>query len=102
MEFLKKWIVRIALFAIAIVALLAAADNSTEVPLTFLGYQTGEWPVSWWMLSAFVIGVLFGMALNTFANLKLRWSARSASKQATRAKDELDKARATPLSTDAS
>ncbi|MBQ61923.1 MAG: hypothetical protein CMQ19_07585 [Gammaproteobacteria bacterium] len=90
MTLLKKWLFRLVLLAIFTVALLLASDNSTEVPLTFLDYQTPVWPISWWMLAAFVIGVLFGTLLNTWSNTKLLLSARNAKRQAIKSAQELN------------
>ena len=94
MNLLKKWLFRLLLFIIFVAALVGASDNSNEVPLTFLDYQTPVWPISWWMLLAFVIGVLFGTLLNTWSNTKLRISARNANKQVEKSAKELDKTRA--------
>lgn len=94
MNLLKKWLFRLVLFVVFIAALVAASDNSNEVPLRFLDYQTPVWPISWWMLTAFVIGVLFGSLLNTWSNTKLRLSARNANKQVEKSAIELDKSKA--------
>ena len=97
MTLLKKWLFRLLLLLVFVVALLLASDNSNEVPLRLLDYQTPVWPISWWMLTAFVIGVLFGTLLNTWSNTKLRISARNANKQVEKSAKELDKTRAQSL-----
>ena len=91
MNLIKKWLFRLVLLVVFVVALLAASDNSNEVPLTFLEYQTPEWPISWWMLASFVIGVLFGTLLNSWSNTRLRVSARKANKQVEKTNRELDR-----------
>ncbi len=91
MTLIKKWLFRLILLVVFILAMLAASDNSTQVPLTFLGYTTPVWPISWWILSAFVIGVLFGTLLNTWSNTKLRLNARQARKQAAKVNRAIDK-----------
>ena len=91
MNLIKKWLFRLVLLIVFVVALLAASDNSHEVPLTFLEYQSPEWPISWWMLAAFIVGVLFGTLLNTWSNTKLRVSVRKANKQVDKTNSELDK-----------
>jgi uncharacterized integral membrane protein len=94
MNLLKKsvfWFVAVIVF---LVALLAAADNSEEVALRFLSFETPVWPISWWMLLAFVVGVLFGNLLNLVSNTRLRMNARSASKTAEVRARELDQVRA--------
>jgi uncharacterized integral membrane protein len=98
MGFIKKTLfLSIALVAF-LVALLAAADNSSEVALRFLEYETPVWPISWWMISAFVIGVVFGNLLNVVSNTRLRMDARRARKAADGRTQELDQARAQPVS----
>jgi uncharacterized integral membrane protein len=97
MNLIKKWLFRLLVVLVFVAAMLAASDNSTEVPLTFLEYKTPEWPISWWMLSAFVFGVLFGTLLNTWSNTKLRLNARSANKKVEKTVRELDKTKSEPL-----
>lgn len=97
MQFLKKWSFRFLLVLVFVVAMLAASDNSQEVPLTFLDYQTPVWPISWWMLLAFLVGVVFGNILNIWSNTRLRMNARQANKQVEKTAKELDKARAETL-----
>lgn len=89
----KTLFVLVALIA-AVVALLAAADNSDEVALRFLEFESPVWPISWWMLTAFVIGVLFGTALNLWSNTRLRMDVRKANKTAAGRTRELDQVRA--------
>ncbi len=93
MNLIKKWLFRLVLLIVFVVALVAAADNSHEVPLTFLEYQTPLWPISWWMLAAFVVGVLFGSLLNAWSNTRLRVSTSRANKQVEKTKRELDKSK---------
>ena len=97
MNLIKKWLFRLLVVLVFVAAMLAASDNSTEVPLTFLEYKTPEWPISWWMLSAFVIGVIFGTVLNTWSYTKLRLNARSANKKVEKTVRELDKTKSEPL-----
>ena len=98
MGFIKKTLFLFIALVAFLVALLAAADNSEEVALRFLEYSTPVWPISWWMLSAFVIGVVFGNLLNLVSNTRLRMHARSAKKAADGRTRELDQARAQPVS----
>ena len=96
MTFLKKWALRLLIFVVFVIALIWATDNSQEVALTFLGYQSPTAPLSWWVLAAFVAGVLFGMLINFFTNTKLRMAARRATKTVQKTNKELDKAKAGP------
>lgn len=92
----KKWLFRIILLVVFIVALIAATGNSQEVALTFLGFHTPTVPLSWWVLAAFVVGVLFGMLVNFFTNTQLRMTARRATKAVEKTSRELDKAKSSP------
>jgi uncharacterized integral membrane protein len=98
MGFIKKTLFLFIALVAFLVALLAAADNSAEVALRFLEYETPVWPISWWMISAFVVGVVFGNLLNVVANTRLRMDARRARKTADGRTQELDQARAQPVS----
>ena len=98
MGFIKKILFLFTALVAFLVALLAAADNSAEVALRFLEYETPVWPISWWMISAFVVGVVFGNLLNVVANTRLRMDARRARKTADGRTQELDQARAQPVS----
>jgi len=94
MIYIRKVLFFILATFIFIAALLAAADNSDAVSLRFLEWESPAWPVSWWMLMAFVIGVIFGSLLNLYSNTRLRMNARAASKTAESRTRELDEARA--------
>lgn len=94
MKFTRKWLFRLVVLVVFLVALIAATDNSQEVALGFLDWRTPEWPLSWWVLTAFVLGVLFGMVVNFLTNAKLRMQARRANRAVAKTAKELDKAKA--------
>jgi len=94
MTLLRKWAFWLLLAFLAVIALLVAADNSAEVPLTFLDYESMALPISWWMLGAFVAGVLFGTLLNLVSNTRLRLDARQARRELERSRGQLDRERA--------
>ena len=94
MTFIRKVLFFVLLLFLFVIALLAAADNSDAVALKFLDWRSPVWPVSWWMLLAFVIGVLFGMALNFYSNTLLRLDARHANKAALGRTMQLERTRA--------
>lgn len=83
MKFIKRTLFILVVLMVAVIALLAAVDNSDEVALKFLDYESALWPVSWWILTAFVIGVVFGTALNLVSNTRLRMDARRADRAGT-------------------
>ena len=82
MAVLKKTIFMVVALTVFIIALLAVADNSDEVTLKFLDYKSPLWPVSWWMMLAFVAGLLFGFLLNLVSNTRLKMDVRTANKVA--------------------
>ena len=94
MGFIKKMLFLFTALVAFLVALLAAADNSAEVALRFLGYETPVWPISWWIISAFVVGVFFGNLLNVVSNTRLRMESRRERKIAQGRTRDLDKEKA--------
>jgi len=46
----------VALFLVALVAV-----NQSVISLRFLSWQTPEWSVFWWLLLAFLIGLVLGL-----------------------------------------
>ena len=94
MNYLKRFLFLLLALVVFVVALLAAADNSDEVSLRFLDYESFTWPISWWMLLAFLAGVLFGVALNFVSNTRLRLDVRRANRTAEGRTRELDQIRA--------
>jgi uncharacterized integral membrane protein len=94
MQFIRKTFFIIIATVFFIIALLAGADNSEEVALRFLEFESPVWPISWWMLSAFIIGVLFASLLNFMANTRLRMDVRKANRVVEGRTRELDQVRA--------
>ena len=94
MGFVKKVLFLFIALVAFLVTLLAAADNSSEVALRLLDYESPVWPISWWMISAFVVGVVFGNLLNVVSNTRLRMEARSERKIAQGRTQDLDKEKA--------
>jgi uncharacterized membrane protein YciS (DUF1049 family) len=94
MGFIKKIVFLFIVLVAFLVALLAAADNSSEVALRFLEYESPVWPISWWMTSAFVVGVVFGKLLNVVSNTRLRIEARSERRIAQGLTQSLDREKA--------
>ena len=95
---IKRWLFRLLILVVFLVVLLAASDNSEAVALAFLDYQTPEWPLSWWVLSAFVLGVMFGLLLSMVGTTRLKLDKRRAEKAVARSNRDLDRLKATPAS----
>ncbi len=91
MKFIKNLVLWLVLLLVFIVVILAAADNSEDVVLTFLDYSTPAWPISWWVLIAFVSGVVVTSLLNFWLNTSLRLAARKARNQVQKVNKNLDK-----------
>ena len=92
MKFVKGLIFKVVAVTLFLLVLLAAADNSEVVALTFLEFRTPELPLFWWVLLAFVGGVAFSTLLNTWANANLRLEARKARSKVDKTNQTLDKA----------
>ena len=71
---LKRVITRIVLAFLAIAAFILATENSDAVSLKLLHLETEAWPVSWWMVLSFFLGVLIGQLISNVN----RWSARKS------------------------
>ena len=94
MGFIKKILFLFIALIAFLAALLAAADNSAEVALRFLEYESPVWPISWWMIAAFVVGVAFGNLLNVVSNTRLRMESRRDRKIAQGRIKDLDQVKA--------
>jgi len=94
MKMVKGLLFKLLAILVFFVALLAAADNSEEVSLSFLEYSTPQWPISYWVLSAFVCGVLFSSMINTWTNTRLRFAARKANNLVKQTNKDIDQVKA--------
>jgi len=94
MNLIKRLLIFFILLGVFVIALVAASQNSTMVSLVFLDWSTFEWPVSWWVLTAFVLGIVVGVTLNLVSNTKLRLHARKVNKELKKSHSELDQVRA--------
>lgn len=71
---LKRVITRIVLAFLVIAAFILATENSDDVSLKLLHLETEAWPVSWWMVLSFFLGVLIGQLISNVN----RWFARKS------------------------
>ena len=60
MRKLSRWITAIAFILVVVVSVLAVIDNRGRVALHFLGWETTELSIYWWLVGAFAIGVAVG------------------------------------------
>ena len=71
---LKRVITRIVLAFLFIAAFILATENSDAVSLKLLHLETEGWPVSWWMVLSFFLGVSIGQLISNVN----RWLTRKS------------------------
>jgi len=71
---LKRVITRIVLAFLVIAAFILATENSDAVSLKLLHLETDAWPVSWWMVLSFFLGVSIGQLISNVN----RWLTRKS------------------------
>lgn len=72
MHWLKSFIARLALLALGVVGFVLATENSDPVALRLLEFESEAWPISWWIVLSFFVGVLVGQVLSSAS----RWLSR--------------------------
>ena len=90
-----SWLARVfwAVLAIIVFFLAMLAVNQDPVVLHFLNWQTPEWSVFWWLLAAFLLGLLLGLLGITVLTTRLSLKNRKLAKQLGQAEQELYKVR---------
>ena len=71
---LKRVITRIVRAFLVIAAFILATENSDAVSLKLLHLETDAWPVSWWMVLSFFLGVSIGQLISNVN----RWLTRKS------------------------
>jgi len=101
MKVFKSLIFKLVAVIIFILVVLVASENSEKVILSFLDYDSVAWPVSWWMMTAFLSGVIVASVWNLWTNSALRLAVRKANKRSDKTNQSLDQVRAvkTPATT---
>lgn len=94
MKLLGSIFFKFFLLFLVLLVLLVAVDNSQEVTLRFVDYETVGLPLLWWMVFAFLLGVGCTLLVNSFTTTKLKLQARSDRNKAEKASQSLDKLRA--------
>lgn len=72
MHWVKRFIARLTLGALAVIAFILSTENSERVTLRLLDFETEAWPISWWIALSFIIGLLVGLLLSSTS----RWLSR--------------------------
>jgi uncharacterized integral membrane protein len=94
MKLFKSLIFKLVAVIIFILVVLVASENSEKVILSFLDYDSVAWPVSWWMMTAFLSGVIVASVWNLWTNSALRLAVRKANKRSDKTNQSLDQVRA--------
>lgn len=90
MNWLKTLVLVLAMLLFFLLAALTA--NQQEMPLYFAKWQTPiVLSMFWWLLAAFVIGLLFGLLNGAWFNVKHRLSNRRLKRQLEQANAELER-----------
>lgn len=94
MKLFKSLIFKLVAVIVFVLVVLAASENSEEVVLSFLDYESVAWPVSWWMMVAFLSGLIVTSIWNLWTNSALRLAVRKANKRSSQTNQVLDQVRA--------
>lgn len=89
------WLMRLFWAAVALLAFVfaALAVNQEKIALELLIWQTSAESVFWWLLAAFVLGLLLGLLGITVVRTRLGFKNRSLSKRLAESESELRRVR---------
>ena len=91
MNRIKKALLGLLLIIVFFLALIGATDNSSAVSLVFLEYATPAWPISWWVLIAFILGSVFGYLMSLGRNVRSQVAVLKTKRELSRSNAELEK-----------
>jgi len=97
MTLLRKVLTLLVVLATIVIGVLFALQNTALVPLDLLVYTFAPKSLALWVLVAFAIGGIIGMATASGLVLRLRASLRSARRKVDKAGAELDNLRTAGL-----
>ncbi len=94
-----SWLARVfwALLAIALFFLAALAVNQDPVELRFLAWHSPTVSVFWWLLCAFLTGLLVGLVGITVLTTRLSLKSRRLNRELTETRQELQRVRRSSL-----
>lgn len=101
MKLLRKLIAILVVLAMLGVGILFALQNKSPVPLDLLVYTFEARSMALWVLLAFALGGVLGMAASSLIVLRTRASLNARSRQLERARDEVSKLRDAATAADA-
>ncbi|MEP5567464.1 MAG: LapA family protein [Halioglobus sp.] len=97
MKLLRNLLYIALVVAMAAVGVLFALQNEMPVPLDLLVVTFAPRSLALWLLIAFALGGVLGMAMSSVLMVRTRTSLASANRQLARSKAELDKLRTAGL-----
>lgn len=93
MKLLRGILTVIVVLAALTVSVLFAIQNTASVPLDLLVYTFEPRSLAVWVLAAFVLGGILGLAVSSLILLRTRASLVSSKRQLAKSRVELDKLR---------
>jgi lipopolysaccharide assembly protein A len=93
MKLLRNLLTVLVVLATLAAGVLFALQNTTPVPLDLLVYTFGPQSIALWILVAFVLGGLLGMAVSAVILVRTRASLGSCKRQLDKTVAELGKLR---------
>ena len=97
MRWVRRAVVAIVLLLVLAFGLLFSLQNAQGVPLDLLAVQLRERPLAVWLLAAFVLGGLAGLAAGAFALVKLQANRYRLRKRLETCERELSELRGSSL-----
>jgi len=85
-----RWIFRLILIILSVIAFGLLAVNQQQVSLEFLKWRTPEMDLFWYLLITLVFGILIGWVLAGYSMFSLKLAERRERKQKLQAQTELD------------
>lgn len=97
MNWLKTLLAAVIGLIILAVGILFTVHNTAPVAIDLVFVQLPEMTLSLWLISAFFLGGIVGLALSSFRILTLRTRLRSAQRKLNASRQEIENLRAAAL-----
>ena len=97
MKLLRSLFTLVVVLASVVIGIFFAEQNKAAVPLDLLIYTFAPKSLALWILAALALGGLLGMLISSTLMLRLSAAKRSANRQLSKAKVELDSLRTAGL-----
>ncbi|MFE8073183.1 LapA family protein [Marinobacteraceae bacterium S3BR75-40.1] len=90
---LRKVLITLLVALLIILALVFSMNNQVKVALDFFVYETPAHGIAVWLIGAFVLGALIGMALTSLAMMRVSVKRRQAEKKLNQTEKALQRQR---------